>query len=1100
MPARKDARRPRHRPRGDRSGQAGGRAWYRALALCERLPAPPPPPEHPELARRRLARWRAQPPFSAAPELLARRLAADGLTESDALCLLGESDAALCRRLTVPNWMVRLEEVFNHYASGSGAALPLPPLAAVANPTGVGFLGLVLPLLRAGYDRLIGGLQELNCFEPGASATGRSGPALDPALVGPQLFGALLKRLLALLPRTLVLELQAARLEGRLAGATPEERFASFARRLRKPRTALAILRRYPVLARLVLSTIEDWRLASLELCRRLRADWPTIVATFAGDTDPGPLVALRPGAGDFHRHGRSVALLDFASGLQLVYKPRSLGAELAFQRLLAWANARGFQPALPVLGLLDRGEYGWAEFVTARSCSTRREVERFYERQGGYLALFYLLDASDQHHENIIAAGENPYAVDLETLFHPRVDGPRVENPEDLPGTALFHSVLRVGFLPKWMASPEGARLEMSGLGSIAGQESLYRQLQLDRAGTDEMRFGRRTLTMPGARNRPLLDGREAEVTDYGAELKSGFARMVRLLLAHREELLGQDGPLAAFDAVETRVVFRPTSTYGELEGESVHPDVLGNALLRDQLFDRLWVAVELRPFLGQLIAAERAELARGDIPLFTVRPASPDLWTAAGRLRDFFSETGAERVRRNVERLSEADLALQLWTLTGCLTALDLSRRLAMPQPHKLQPAPARPSRGELLGGARALAERLETIAFRGPRDAWWMTLAALPGQRWAFATAQADLYEGVPGIVLFLAYLAQTTGEERWAELARRGLETTTALLERATPCKELAGAWNGLGGLVYTFAHLGVLWRRDDLLARAESWLPDLARLVEADEHHDLMNGTAGAAAALLVLAGLRPASGALDLAHRCGKRLAASAVEMECGVAWPPGIEGERPLAGFSHGSAGIAWALLRLAAAADDRRLRELGLAAIDYERGLFDPVARNWRDFRRFGTTVAGAHALDPLMAAWCNGAAGIGLARLGTLPLLDDAAVRGEIAAALSTTLARGFGKTHCLCHGDLGNIELLLTAARRLGRPELEERAYRLAGGVLADIRNGGWRLGMPRGSEPPGLMVGLAGVGYGLLRLAAPEQVPAVLLLEGPRVLS
>jgi lantibiotic modifying enzyme len=39
-------------------------------------------------------------------------------------------------------------------------------------------------------------------------------------------------------------------------------------------------------------------------------------------------------------------------------------------------------------------------------------------------------------------------------------------------------------------------------------------------------------------------------------------------------------------------------------------------------------------------------------------------------------------------------------------------------------------------------------------------------------------------------------------------------------------------------------------------------------------------------------------------------------------------------------------------------------------------------------------------------------------------------------------------------------------------------------------------MPRGAEPPGLMIGLAGVGYGLLRLAAPERVPAVLLLAGP----
>jgi class II lanthipeptide synthase len=30
-----------------------------------------------------------------------------------------------------------------------------------------------------------------------------------------------------------------------------------------------------------------------------------------------------------------------------------------------------------------------------------------------------------------------------------------------------------------------------------------------------------------------------------------------------------------------------------------------------------------------------------------------------------------------------------------------------------------------------------------------------------------------------------------------------------------------------------------------------------------------------------------------------------------------------------------------------------------------------------------------------------------------------------------------------------------------------------------------------------MTGLAGIGYGLLRLASPAQVPSVLMLEGPR---
>ena len=56
------------------------------------------------------------------------------------------------------------------------------------------------------------------------------------------------------------------------------------------------------------------------------------------------------------------------------------------------------------------------------------------------------------------------------------------------------------------------------------------------------------------------------------------------------------------------------------------------------------------------------------------------------------------------------------------------------------------------------------------------------------------------------------------------------------------------------------------------------------------------------------------------------------------------------------------------------------------------------------------------------------------------------------------------------------------------------------ILADIRANGYRCGTPLGVETPGLMTGLAGIGYGLLRVAEPQRVPAVLVLAppGPRV--
>ena len=61
--------------------------------------------------------------------------------------------------------------------------------------------------------------------------------------------------------------------------------------------------------------------------------------------------------------------------------------------------------------------------------------------------------------------------------------------------------------------------------------------------------------------------------------------------------------------------------------------------------------------------------------------------------------------------------------------------------------------------------------------------------------------------------------------------------------------------------------------------------------------------------------------------------------------------------------------------------------------------------------------------MTAWCHGAPGIGLGRLASLPCLGELEMRQEIAVALETTRAQGFGYNHSLCHGDLGNLDLLL-----------------------------------------------------------------------------
>jgi lantibiotic modifying enzyme len=204
-----------------------------------------------------------------------------------------------------------------------------------------------------------------------------------------------------------------------------------------------------------------------------------------------------------------------------------------------------------------------------------------------------------------------------------------------------------------------------------------------------------------------------------------------------------------------------------------------------------------------------------------------------------------------------------------------------------------------------------------------------------------------------------------------------------------------------------------------------------------------------------------------------------------------------PLTGFSHGGAGIAWALFDLAATTGEGRFRAAALGAIDYERSQFSPAHGNWPDLRvAEDSTLSAGKGKDSFAMSWCHGAPGIGLGRLLCLEHVDDLQIRSEINSALATTLEHGFGSNHSLCHGDLGNLELLQLAGAMLGERRWRAEAGRLAAIILENIEQNGWLCGNPLGVESPGLMTGLAGIGYALLRLAEPKHVPSILALDAP----
>ena len=154
-------------------------------------------------------------------------------------------------------------------------------------------------------------------------------------------------------------------------------------------------------------------------------------------------------------------------------------------------AQRAGRAAAFEVLEVLDRSTHGWVEFVEHLPCRDHDEARRYYERAGMLLCLFYVLEGTDCHYENIIASGEYPVLIDTETLMHHRAREivPEDENAQTEAFEQLGHSVLRTGLLPRWeLSADERTAYHVSGLGEAAEQELAIRAPKWIRVNTDRM------------------------------------------------------------------------------------------------------------------------------------------------------------------------------------------------------------------------------------------------------------------------------------------------------------------------------------------------------------------------------------------------------------------------------------------------------------------------------------------------------------------------------------------------------------------------------------------------------------------------------------
>lgn len=865
------------------------------------------------------------------------------------------------------------------------------------------------------------------------------------------------------------------------------------------------VLAKYPVLARLIVLGMESWIADMSAFLLRFESDRAEIAhRLFGGDTLP-EIRLIHSSLSDPHRGGRTVKILEFVDGRRLVYKPKSLAIDEAWMKLVAWIHEREPAADLRVPITWNRGEYGWAEYIAQAPCENRDAVRRFYHRAGILTCLFYVFHATDFHMENLIAAGDQLVPIDLETVFVPyycRLDGeaPLIANRY---AATVLHSLI----LPAWYPSTNNNAFDISGLGSYMEGQDGGEVLDWTDVNTDAMILAICKTTMSPARNLPANEGEAINPADFVSDVVDGFRVAYRFLTQHCEEILDRTGPAEAFRNCATRLVLRNTKTYASLLRRSVMPRLLTNGVNRSielEVLSRAPLSDFSEYQSENLLKAELAALEQLDVPYFDADVDSNIVRGGDGiEVGGFVKQTAFQAVSQRLRSLCQDDMNYQCELIRATFAARDIQRKTWEIISRPAVAVDRAFNSGDWVKEAEAIAANIASQALWDDGAAYWIAADYdMNVARHMLRPLGSNLYSGRGGIAVFFAALTNMTGNPDYRRVALGTARSINPGNLRSAADRESnkviakslgVGGGSGIASMVYSLVATSRLLKAPELLEDALeiSKLID-ASLIRSDKFPDVLGGSAGAVLALLPLWQETKHEAVGDLVVQCAEHLVSQQIRHNGHAGGWNSPVGSVPMTGFSHGAAGNAYALLQAHTFSGDPSFREAAKRAVEYERSVFHPAENNWPDNRKGGT----------FMGAWCHGAPGIGLARLGCLKHDEDEQYRGEIETALHWVKTNQPSELDHVCCGEFGNMELLMEAGRRLGRADLVAEAQVRCTSVVARAQhkvNGkpsGFQSMMGRCDSMflPGFFNGMAGIGYQMLRLAAPDRIPSVLLWD------
>lgn len=742
-------------------------------------------------------------------------------------------------------------------------------------------------------------------------------------------------------------------------------------------------------------------------------------------------------------------------------------------------------------------GQYGWQEFITSKSCNLVDEVKTYYYKLGIFAGIFNLLMASDMHMENIVSCSSDPYFIDLESLFQ-CYKGAALNGKDSYIKITkrVRDSVLSTCLFPGHM-NPFVDR-DVSGITGCGGQKVSKGKYVFENKYTADMRLVREDYITQDKKNIPMLNKRRVNPRNYLNEIMCGFSDIYNLIENNKKIFIQKGGLIDQFFDSPVRTILRDTASYGVLLKASTEPKYMSNASMRNQLFDRLWLMVESKEEFQSIVPDEIDDLLLGDVPYFFTYINSSFLYNSKGEIVKGYKNVPMHfEVKKRIMEMSDCDKNFQLKLIQESMAKpikrWDL-KEIKKDYSDIVYSGKDIISRDIILDECKNILKEIENMAFieEESDEIGWIDLRVNSGEQWAFLPMDNTLYEGILGIGVVLAQLYTITGEKHHINLIRKILNSSEKFNEKYKRGHDLS-AFNGSVSTAYSYYFIGEILKEQALKTKAVSLLLECTEDIMNDSTYDIISGSAGALIVAIRIWKRQYIDSLLDFAIKCGNHLLENVEDKDEMYGWYTAAGNSVILAGMSHGNAGISWALMELYKVTNNKRYFECAIKAINYENTLYNENDENWTDLRNRENRIKKGF---PEPINWCHGAPGIGLSRIFCKKINSSCISDVDIEHSIAKTIKEGFGGSDCLCHGSFGNLEVLLEAYKYYNNNNYLQYARRIASDLIAESKKNGWICGIPQRTLVPGLMTGLSGVIYGLLRVHDPANIPNVLAFELP----